>query len=66
MEQFIAERTGSKIFCDSIGTYGEVETELQKHDNAQLRSLKLFDKSFGKIGSSIAIYNDVVLVLNLE
>lgn len=66
MDAFIWERVKRGVFCDSIGTIGEVELSLQKLDGVQRRNLKIFDTSFGKIGSSIAIYNESVLVLNLE
>ncbi len=65
MNDFIAERVKRKIFCDSLWSYGEVEAELQKSDAKEFRSLMLFPESFGTIGSSIAIYEDKVLILNL-
>ena len=66
MEQFIRERVRRGIFCDSIGTVGAIELDLQRLDHEQIRSLKIFDSSFGTIRSSIAIYDETVLVLNLE
>lgn len=66
MDDFISERIKRWIFCESIGTDGEIERFLQKKDSLQSRSLRIFDQSFGKIGSSISIYDDKVLVLNLS
>ena len=66
MDDFISERVKRGIFCDSIGTNGEMEKSLQKKDKQQKRRLDIFDHSIGKIGSSICIYTDTVLILNLE
>lgn len=66
MDDFIRERVKRGIFCDSIGTNGEMEKSLQKKDKQQKRRLDIFDHSIGKIGSSICIYTDTVLILNLE
>ena len=66
MKSFIRERVRRGIFCDSIGITWEIELELQKLDHEEKRNLKIFHSSLGIIGSSIAIYNTSVLVLNLE
>lgn len=65
MDDFIQERVRKGIICDSIGTDWIVEKALQKKDSYQNRSLTIFDASFGRIGSSISLYKDKVLVLNL-
>lgn len=66
MEQFIRERVAKDIFCDSIGTLWDIELDLREEDSRQLRSLRIHDPIHGTIGSSIAIYDDFVLVLNLK
>jgi hypothetical protein len=66
MNNFIQERVSRWIFCDSIWNSSDVEKILQEKDIEQMRSLSIFDKSFGSIYSSIAIYGDRVLVLNLR
>lgn len=66
MDNFIQERVKKNIFCDSIGTYGPMEAELQKSDTEQLRDLTIFPESFGTIGSSVAVYDNKVLILNLR
>lgn len=65
MSTFIWTRVQRGIFCDSIGTIGAVEIGLQKLDHEQKRDLQIFSSSFGTIRSSIAIYDETVLVLNL-
>ena len=66
MDNFIQERVRRNIFCDSIGTAGVVEQALQKKDTLEKRALSIFGTDFGTIGSSIALYEDKVLVLNLR
>lgn len=66
MDDFIRERVKRNIFCDSIGTAGVIEWELQKKDVLEKRELRIFGTDFGTIGSSIALYDDKVLVLNLR
>ena len=66
MDAFIRERVQWGIFCDSIGTVWVVEKALQEKDSTEMRSLLLFDGGFGTIGSSIALYDDKVLILNLR
>ena len=66
MDDFIRERVKRGIFCESIGTDGEIERHLQQKDTLENRSLRVFSESFGKIGSSISIYEDKALVLNLS
>ena len=65
MNDFIAQRVKKKVFCDSIGSSWEVEESLQKLDTEHYRSLKIFDKNTWDIRSSISIYDDNVLILNL-
>lgn len=65
MDDFIAERVRRNLFCDSIGTDWIIEQNLHKKDTDEKRSLAIFDTSFGKIGSSISLYKDKVLILNL-
>lgn len=66
MDAFIRERVKRDILCDSIGTQWEIEEGLQKKDTIEKRSLKIFDVSFGTIGSSISISGHRVLILNLS
>jgi len=67
MDDFIAQRVKSGVFCDSIWTTGEIENALQQLDSIQNRDLKIFERDkYGRISSSIAIYNDKVLILNLS
>lgn len=66
MQDFINIRIEKNIFCDSIWTNWKIEDSLQLLDKVQNRDLKIFDKElFWKISSSIAIYEDKVLILNL-
>lgn len=67
MSDFIQKRIQKWVFCDSIGTTWEIEQALQKLDSTQQRDLKIFDAQiYGKISSSIAIYDDKVLILNVD
>jgi len=67
MDSFISQRVKSGVFCDSIGTTGEIENAIQQLDSVQNRDLKIFERNqYGKISSSIAIYDDKVLILNLS
>ena len=66
MNDFIRERIRRGIFCDSLGTESEVTTSLHEKDIEEMRSLSISRASFGNIHSSIAIYKDKVLILNLS
>jgi len=67
MDNFIAQRIKKWVFCDAIGTNWDIERAIGKLDDVQNRTLKTFDmQDFGTIRSSIAIYDDKVLILNLS
>mgnify|MGYP006108733261 CR=1 FL=1 len=67
MDSFISQRVKKWVFCDSIWSTGEIEEAIQKLDDIQNRDLKIFDQEiYGRIWSSIAIYDDKVLILNLS
>ena len=66
MDTFIRERVARGIFCDALWNANEVEKTLKEKDTDELRSISIFDSSFGSIYSSIAIYDEKVLVLNLR
>ena len=66
MDSFIANRVRTQVFCESIGSAWEVEREIQKQDHEHLRKLDIFSLEYGEISSSIAIYDDKVLILNLK
>ena len=66
MDNFIRQRVARWIFCDALWNANEVEKILKEKDTEDLRSISIFDSSFGSIYSSIAIYWDNVLVLNLR
>lgn len=65
MDNFIATRKKKKIFLKAIASDNPVERALKNHDQDQCRDIKIFPKNFGKLFSSIAIYEDKVLILNL-
>ena len=65
MNDFIDQRIKKKVFCDSIWSSWEVEDALQKLDKEHYRRLKIFDKDIWNISSSITIYDDNVMILNL-
>ncbi len=66
MDNFIAERVRTQVFCESIGSAWEVEQEIQKHDSEHFRKLDVFSLNYWEISSSIAIYDSKVLILNLK
>jgi hypothetical protein len=66
MDDFIAKRVEQKIFCDSVGTTWKIERALQEKDKEHFRELKIFSETLWNISSSIAIYDNKVLILNLK
>lgn len=66
MQDFIDSRVKKQIFCKSIWSDWEVEKELKLKDNVQMRNLKLFPKNLWEIKSSIVMYENKVLILNLN
>lgn len=65
MRIFITERVRKGIFCDAIVTKGDIEELLHRDDEKESRNMRIFDTTFGKIGSSVSIYDNKVLILNL-
>lgn len=65
MDIFIKERIRLGIFCYAIATDGPIESVLQGMDISQFRRLLVMSKWKGKIHSSIIIYSDMILILNL-
>lgn len=66
MNDFINARVKSKVFCDSIWISWLIERELKLKDKEQYRDLEIFSSDFWEINSSIAIYENKVLILNLK
>ncbi len=66
MDKFIANRTNNKIFCNAISTKWKYEEILKINSEAEYRNLSIFPKTFGKIYSSITMYENKVLILNLN
>lgn len=66
MEDFINERIKRNLFCNAIWSSDEVEKSLQKLDKEQKRNIKIFDSNFWEINSSIALYDNKTLILNLK
>ena len=62
MNEFIWNRVKKRIFCKAIGTRYEVMNNLQKNDEKHLRDLETITGEFWNITSSIAIYDDKVLI----
>ena len=65
MDFFIKERVQRWIFCSAIATDGPIESILQESDVSELRKLLIVNSAKGKIHSSIIIYSDMILILNL-
>ncbi len=65
MENFVAERARRKIFMKAISQDTPVHRFYQKLDKKQQRKLKMFPLAKGDLFSSIDIFEDKVLLLNL-
>lgn len=66
MENFMAERTRRKVFIRPICPRNKTHIHYKKLDKKQARELKMFDPKQGAIYSSITIFEDKVLLLNLH
>ena len=67
MNNFINSRIKNNLICDALSNNWEVEKKFENKNSEELRELKLFEKSiFWTIYSSIAIYENKVLILNLR
>lgn len=65
MENFVAQRAKKKIFMKAISQNTPVHRFYQKLDKKQQRKLKMFPLKKGDLFSSIDIYENKVLLLNL-
>ena len=66
MDNFIRERTKKGVFLRAISNSNDVDRELHRRDKAERRDQRFFSPTFGKIYSSMAVYENKVLVLNLH
>ncbi|MDQ7009124.1 MAG: helix-turn-helix domain-containing protein [Candidatus Gracilibacteria bacterium] len=67
MNNFIKLRKKYNLICDAISNNGETESQFKNKNYSEERELQLFDENiFGKIYSTIVIYNNKVLILNLR
>lgn len=65
MKNFIKERTRRKVFLHAIAQRSEIHDYFRKKDKTQQRDLKLFPPKLGNLYSSIDIFENKVLLLNL-
>ncbi len=65
MNHFMDERAKRKINLEAICSNAEINTKLQAKDKKQARIIHLFPKEQGTLYSSIAIFDQKVLMLNL-
>jgi predicted transcriptional regulator len=67
MNNFIKSRINKNLICDAISNNWETEKRFKNINSKEKRELSLFDESiFWKIHSTIAIYENKVLILNLN
>lgn len=66
MEGFMAERARRKILIKPICPRNKTHIHYKKLDKKQHREIKMFDPKQGAIYSSITIFEDKVLLLNLH
>ena len=65
MDSFIEKRTQKKVFIKTITQRNSVHEAYQKKDKEQCREQHMFSPTEGAFYSSIAIFEDKVLLLNL-
>lgn len=65
MQKFIATRVKNKVFLKAIAKKEAVNEKLAKLDKKQLRKIQFFSPKKGTLYSSIAIFENKVLLLNL-
>lgn len=66
MDSFIEERARRKVFIRPICPRNDTHQHYKKLDKKQSREIKMFSPSKGQIFSSITIFEDKVLLLNLH
>ncbi len=66
MDNFIRNRAKNNIFCNAISTKWKYEEILKMNSKTEYRNLSIFPKNSGKIYSSITMYENKVLILNLN
>lgn len=65
MDDFIAKRAGKKIFLKAIAKKDSMHKKLSALDKEHLREIQFYAAEKGDLYSSIAIFEDKVLLLNL-
>ena len=65
MKQFVKARTRKKIFLYGICQASQIHSAFHQKDKVQQRDLKLYEKEIGDLYSSIDIFENKVLLLNL-
>jgi len=65
MNDFIAGRIKNKVFLKAISKKDEIHKELSKLDKKHLREIQFYPSEKGTLYSSIAIFENKVLLLNL-
>ena len=66
MDSFITQRVKMNILNQSISNMDSIHTSLKGNSESQKRNLKLVPQNLGSLYSSICIYDDKVLILNLH
>jgi len=67
MNNFIKARIKNNIICNAISNDWKIEEKFENKNTQEFRKLKLFSEDiFWKIHSTIAIYKNKVLILNLN
>ena len=67
MNNFIKSRIKNNLICNAISNDWKTEERFKNKNSEEFRKLKLFDENiFWKIHSTIAIYENKVLILNLN
>lgn len=65
MNEFISQRVKNKVFLKAISKKDEIHKKLSKLDKKHMREIQFFPSEKGTLYSSIAIFENKVLLLNL-
>jgi sugar-specific transcriptional regulator TrmB len=66
MNDFVRERTKRKVFLKAISKRSPLNVAFKKLDKKEQRHIKMYPKDLGTMYSSIDVFEDKVLLLNLH
>jgi len=66
MQKFIEKRVANKIHLKALTSQSKAHFELIKENQKQLRKHIILDNELGIINSSIALFDNKILILNFK